>query len=93
MHMMSRRKKKGPRRDDGQRANQARYKASARDPRVMSEHGKSGSARWSWARSTRGEKIHVGVNMDGASYWMALVYARKPSVYSASDISPAAGPC
>lgn len=92
MHMMSRRKKKGPRRDDGQRANQARYKASAHDPRAVSVHGKSGSAR-SWARSARGEKIHVGVNMERASYWMALVYARMPPVYSASDISCTAGPC
>ena len=53
---------------------------------------KSGSAR-SWARSVRGEKIHVGVNMERASYWMALVYARMTPVYSASDISRTAGPC
>lgn len=59
---------------------------------AVSVHGKSGSAR-SWARSARGEKIHVGVNMERASYWMALVYARMPPVYSASDISPTAGPC
>ena len=40
MHIMGSRKKNDPRRDDGQRANQARYKASAHDPHAVSVHRK-----------------------------------------------------
>ena len=92
MHMMSRRKKMA---QDAMTSNEPIKHVTRLVHTTLMQclcTAKSGSAR-SWARSVRGEKIHVGVNMERASYWMALVYACMTPVYSASDISRTAGPC